>query len=115
MTRAPVRLALIGSGKMGAVHARFVAENPDAALVAIAGGSRADELAGRHGADLLAVEEVFDRPDIDGVVIASPNGLHAEHLLGVVEGGKAVLVEKPVDLELARVDDCIRKVGAAAD
>lgn len=61
MTREPVRLALIGSGKMGAVHARNVAEDPDAALVAVAGGSRAEELAGRHGADLFAVEEVFGR------------------------------------------------------
>lgn len=114
MATATARLAIIGSGKMAGVQAANIASLPDAELVAIAGGSNAPALAERHGARSLSVDEVFADPDIDGVLVASPNRFHVEHILGAAVGGKAVLVEKPIDLELDRVDACIREVGDAA-
>jgi myo-inositol 2-dehydrogenase/D-chiro-inositol 1-dehydrogenase len=111
----PVRIAVIGSGKMASVHAANIVVTPGARLVAVAGGSRAAALAARHGAEALSVETALADPAIDAVVVASPNSHHAEHLREAATRGKAVLVEKPVDLDLGRVDDCIRAVGAAAD
>jgi myo-inositol 2-dehydrogenase/D-chiro-inositol 1-dehydrogenase len=110
-----VRIALIGSGKMASVHARNITAEPDAELVAVAGGSGAAALADRHGARTMTVDEAMRSGDVDAVVIASPNPVHVEHILAAAAGGKAALVEKPVDLDLARVDECIRTVGAAAD
>lgn len=110
-----VRIALIGSGKMATVHARNIAASPDATLVAVAGGSGAPGLAASYGASALSVEQAMSSEAVDAVVIASPNPVHVEHILAAAAAGKAALVEKPVDLDIDRVDDCIRAVGAAAD
>lgn len=111
----PVRIALIGSGRMATVHAANIARRPDASLVAVAGGSRATALAHGHSARAMPVDDVFTSDDVDAVVIASPNPVHVDHILAAAHAGKAALVEKPVDLDLHRVDDCIRTVGAAAE
>ncbi|NQX26633.1 Gfo/Idh/MocA family oxidoreductase [Microbacteriaceae bacterium VKM Ac-2854] len=108
------RLALIGSGAMAAVHAANIADSARATLVAVAGGRGSADLAARYGARVESLDTVFELPDVDGVVIASPNRFHVEHILAAAAGGKAVLVEKPVDLDLARVDACIASVGSAA-
>ena len=100
---------------MAAVHARNIADTTGAELVAVAGGSGAEALAARHGAGVLPVDAAFASAEIDAVVIASPNSLHVDHILGATAGGKAVLVEKPIDLDLARVDACLETVGAASD
>lgn len=115
MTSAPARIALIGSGKMAAVHAANIAADPRTTLVAVAGGSGSAALAASYGARADELPGVFAAADVDGVVIASPNRFHVEHILAAVAGGKAVLVEKPVDLDLARVDACIATVGADVD
>lgn len=107
------RLALIGSGTMAAVHAASIAANPRTELVAVAGGRGASTLASLYNARHRDVETVFADSDVDGVVIASPNGVHVDHILAAAAEGKAALVEKPVDLDLARVDDCIQRVGSA--
>ena len=111
----PIRIALLGSGKMAAVHAANISSTTGARLVAVAGGSNAPRLADEHGALALDVPEALDRDDVDAVVIASPNRFHAEQITAAATRGKAVLVEKPVDLDIARVDACLRAVGAAAD
>lgn len=98
---------------MAGVQAANIASLPGAELIAVAGGSKAPALAARHGARVLSVDEVFASPEIDGVLVASPNRFHVEHILGAAAGGKAVLVEKPIDLDLDRVDACIRDVGDA--
>lgn len=108
-------MALIGSGKMAAVHARNIAAESGATLVAVAGGSGAADLAAMHGARCLTVEEAMRSSDVDAVVVASPNPVHVDHILAAAAAGKAALVEKPVDLDIDRVDECIRSVGSAAD
>ncbi|MHC6594768.1 Gfo/Idh/MocA family protein [Arthrobacter sp. C152] len=110
-----VRIAVIGSGKMASVHARNIARTPGASLAAVAGGSGAAALARQYGGTSMEVKDAFAHAGIDAVVIASPNQYHAEHIVRAVNGGKAVLVEKPVDLELTQVDRCIAAVGDAAD
>lgn len=112
MTTGTARIALIGSGKMAAVHAANIAADPRSTLVAIAGGRGSAALAEAYGARAQQLPEVFESAEVDAVVIASPNRFHVEHILAAVAGGKAVLVEKPVDLDLARVDACIATVGA---
>ena len=61
---------------MATIHAANIAADAQAALVAVAGGRNAEDLARRNGAAAVDVEQAFARRDIDGVVIASPNGLH---------------------------------------
>ncbi|MET4585832.1 Gfo/Idh/MocA family protein [Arthrobacter sp. PvP023] len=110
-----VRIAVIGSGKMASVHAQNIFRTAGAQLVAVAGGSGADGLASRFGAASMDVASACSGTDIDAVVIASPNRFHAHHIMQAVVGGKAVLAEKPVDLDLKRVDHCIHAVGDSID
>jgi predicted dehydrogenase len=62
-----------------------------------------------HGA-LSTYEELLDR-DLDGVVIATPSGLHAEQAIAALELGLPVFVQKPVGRTAAEV----RAVVAAAE
>jgi len=108
--------ALIGAGRIGTVHAASIAAHPDArlALVADPVDGAAERLAGRFAARATTdVAEAFG-DDIDAVIVGSPTPYHVDHILAAVAVGKAVLVEKPVDLDLARVDECIATVADSA-
>ena len=108
--------AIIGAGRIGKVHARSIAADPRAELVLVADpvAGAATDLAGAFGASATDdVNAVFDS-DVDAVVVGSPTRFHVEHILAAVQAGKAVLCEKPVDLDLARVDACLAAVGEAA-
>ena len=49
------------------------------------------------------------------MVVASPTPTHVHLLTRAVRAGKAVLCEKPIDLDLARVDACRAEIGALVD
>ncbi len=109
-----VRIAVLGAGRIGKIHARNIAASPQATLVAIADpfGTAAAELAAQLSAEpssdpLAAIE----RADIDAVVIGTPTDTHVDLLLHAVRHGKAVLCEKPIDLDLARVDDAVAEIS----
>lgn len=113
-----LNIAIIGAGRIGVVHARSIAMNPDARLVLVADPvlEAAKQLASGHDARAVADPAlVFADPDVDAVVIGSPTKYHVDHILAAVSSGKAVLVEKPVDLDLARADECIAAVADRTD
>lgn len=113
-----LRFAVIGAGRIGVVHARAIAAHPDAQLVLVAdplAGSAA-RLAGSYGArPTTDVADVFAADDVDAVVVGSPTRFHVDQIVAGVAAGKAVLAEKPVDLDVARVDACLAAVGDRAD
>lgn len=113
-----LRFAIIGAGRIGVVHADAIASHPDAALVLVADpfGDAATRLAGAHGArSTTVVDDVFADADVDAVIIGSPTPFHVDQIIAGVEAGKAVLAEKPVDLDIHRVDQCLQTVGDRAD
>lgn len=113
-----VRFAVVGAGRIGAVHARTIAAHPRAvlAVVADADAAAAHRLAGEYGAvGTDDVDAALVSGDVDAVVVASPTPLHVPHTLAAVAAGKAVLMEKPVALDLSEVDACVRALGDRAD
>jgi len=54
--------------------------------------------------------EILQRDDIDAIIVATPDQLHAEHTIGSLEAGKHVLCEKPMALTL---EDCKAMVDSA--
>ena len=115
---APVRVALIGSGRMGAFHAETVARRlPDARLVAVADPTpgAAERLATRLGADRAVTDpaEVFADPSVDAVMIAAPSEYHADLVVAAAAAGKGVFCEKPMALTLADADRAIDAAEAA--
>jgi myo-inositol 2-dehydrogenase/D-chiro-inositol 1-dehydrogenase len=113
-----VRLAVLGCGRIGRVHADSIAVHPRAELVRVFDPveDAAREVGTRFGVEWgTDVSAVIDDPSIDAVVVASPTPTHVELLTRAVRAGKAVLCEKPIDLDLARVDACRAEIGALAD
>lgn len=109
-----LHIAVIGAGRIGAVHAASLASHPGARLAMVADpvGDGAARLAGPYGArSTTRVEDVYDAPEVDAVIICSPTTLHVEQIVASVGAGKAVLCEKPVDVSLERVDECLAAVA----
>jgi myo-inositol 2-dehydrogenase/D-chiro-inositol 1-dehydrogenase len=104
-----LRFGLFGAGRIGRVHADSLAAHPRAELVTVYDPVEpaAREVAGQYGAEATGdVDAILGAPGIDAVVIASPTPTHVELLTASARAGKAVLCEKPIDLDLARVDAC---------
>jgi predicted dehydrogenase len=100
---APIRIALIGAGSMGANHARVLADSSRARLHVVVDQhlDRATQLAenagGAVGPDLNAVE------NCDAAILATPTETHVDIAISLLDAGKPVLIEKPVATELADV------------
>jgi len=106
-----LKVAVVGCGHLGAIHARLLAARQDAELVAVVDPST--DCRGRtaqlHGCAALA-----DPRDLAGIadaaVVAAPTGLHAAVSLPLLEAGVDLLVEKPL---AATVEDARAIVVAA--
>ena len=112
-----VGIGLIGAGRIGASHARLIAERvPGARLVAVADprpGAAAvltDELGGTSYADPSLLVE--DR-DVDAVVIAAASVVHAELVELAAAARKPVFCEKPMGMDLTEVDRAISAADRA--
>lgn len=102
-----LKIAIIGAGRIGHVHARTIAAHPAAQLELVCDpfGDAAEKLASQFGArSRKEAEEVFADPEVDAVVIGSPTPLHIPHLLAAAKAGKAVLCEKPIALDIKDVE-----------
>ena len=104
-----LRFGLFGAGRIGRVHAASLAAHPQTELAVVHDPLEAAalEVATRYGAaPTQDTEAVLGDDSIGAVVIASPTATHVDLLTAAVRAGKAVLCEKPIDLDLARVDAC---------
>ncbi|HYZ64694.1 MAG TPA: inositol 2-dehydrogenase [Acetobacteraceae bacterium] len=109
-----IRFALLGCGRIGRVHAGAIAAHPRAQLAACfdVDPAAAQEVAAGHGAHVAgSVDEVLSDPAIGAVVIASATPTHVELLTRAAQAGKKVFCEKPIDLDLGRVDRCWAEIG----
>ncbi|RPA12773.1 oxidoreductase [Gordonia sp. OPL2] len=108
-----IRMALVGAGFIGSVHAANLAAHPDVDLVGIhdVDGSRATELASRHATRPLGPDDAFDSSGLDAVLIASSTDTHAAHLRRAAAAGLATLCEKPIDLDLDHAVEVVGEVG----
>ena len=108
------RFAVLGAGRIGQVHARAIASVEGAELVAIADPvvTAAEALALKYGCDIRTIETIEASSDVDAVVICTPTDTHADLIERFCSVGKAVFCEKPVDLDVGRVRDCLSVVEA---
>lgn len=108
-----VRLGLLGAGRIGKVHARAIAANPGARLVAVADAfpEAAAALAASSGGAVRSIDAIMDASDIDAVLITTPTDLHAAMIERAARAGKAIFCEKPIDLDVARVRSCLAVVA----
>ena len=107
-----LRIAVVGAGFMGRLHARSIAESEIASLGGIvdpveAVGREAAALFDTH--HLASVEDALGRSDIDAFVVAVADRQH-QVAIPILEQGKPVLLEKPMAHDL----DTAKRIAAAA-
>ena len=104
MSAAP-RVALVGAGRMGAIHGRNAAANPrlDLAYLIEPRAEVAAPLAAELGCRIATLEEALADPELKGVLVASSTDTHLDLAMQSLRAGKAVFCEKPLDLELAKL------------
>ena len=107
-----LKIAILGAGRIGQVHARAVAGTPGARLVAIADAvpAAARAVAEAHGCTVSDIDAIAADPGVDAVAICTPTDTHADLIERFARAGKAVFCEKPIDLDVARVRACLRVV-----
>jgi myo-inositol 2-dehydrogenase / D-chiro-inositol 1-dehydrogenase len=108
-----LRIAVLGCGRIGQMHAANIKRHPRAELVAVYDVSREAAERVASAQNVLAAksaEEIFSSNKVDAVLIATATPTHADYIEMAVAAGKAVLCEKPIDLNLARVNACAAKI-----
>jgi myo-inositol 2-dehydrogenase/D-chiro-inositol 1-dehydrogenase len=108
-------IGLFGVGRIGVRHAGNIASHKNCKLVAIADPDQeaARTQAAIYGAEVRTVDSIFNDDQIDAVLIASSTDTHASLIEGAAHSGKHIFCEKPVDLSVSRVKDCLAAVDAA--
>ena len=109
------QIAQFGAGRIGQIHAANIAALKDARLryVVDVNADAAHKLAVRHGAKVVSEREALADREVDAVLIASSTDTHARLAIAAARAGKAIFCEKPIDLSLKKVDECLREVEKA--
>jgi predicted dehydrogenase len=96
---------------MGEQYVRIYASHPRATVVAVCGRNpaRVAKLADAHGVPgrYANVADLLADPNVDAVVVATPDDAHAEPVRMALEAGKHVLCEKPFTTNLAEADSLL--------
>ncbi len=111
----PIRIGVIGVANRGGYFVREFHQNvPDVEVVAgmdVVDGNlqRLRDIVGADAFVTKDYRELAERPDVDAVVVASPDNFHEEQGLAVLEAGKHLLLEKPMAIS---VEGCDRLLEA---
>ena len=113
-----INLAVIGTGRMGSVHvANIVNKVPEANLVAICDIRLdvAQAVADQWGITRVVQDyhELLEDETIEAVLIATTTSTHAEVIKDCAKAGKHIFCEKPIALDLARIDEALEAVKLA--
>ena len=106
----PVGFGIVGCGMISNFHAQAIAQIPDAELVACFDmvPDAADRFAGEQSArGYHNLDEMLADDGVDVVTICTPSGAHQDPAVAAARAGKHVLVEKPLEITLARCDAII--------
>ena len=112
-----MRVGLLGTGRIGSLHAETVASHPASVLHAVSDidSESASILAAKHNVNAKPADKVISDPNIDAILIATSTDTHSDFIEKATSEGKAILCEKPVDLSLTRAKECLHNVRASKD
>ncbi len=110
-----INFALLGAGRIGSIHAHNVAKHPEAQMLALHDPyvHNADKLASELGCEQLSAQQIFTRDDIHAVLVCSATDTHADLIEQAIAAGKHIFCEKPIDLSLQRVQQCLQRVSSS--
>ena len=112
-----LRIAVLGAGRIGKMHAELLARQVPGASLAMVQDINGDAAA--------AVGQQFDVPhttevaavlasaDVDAVAICSSTDTHVPFMIAAANAGKAIFCEKPISLDLAKVDEALAVIKSS--
>ncbi|MGJ4940341.1 inositol 2-dehydrogenase [Bradyrhizobium sp. HKCCYLS1011] len=106
-----IKFALLGCGRIGVLHARNLAGAEGARLETVfdPNTSAAEAVASANGCRVAATAgDAIEKAD--AVLIATSTPTHADLIELAAKAGKAILCEKPIDLNLDRVRACRKAI-----
>lgn len=111
-----LRFCIVGAGFIGGVHAQALAAIPEAKLTVVCSRNEEKARALAQPAGAVWVDDyrqAVARAEVDVVCICTPSGAHAEIAEAAAAAGKHVVVEKPIEITLERVDRMIEAAEKA--
>jgi myo-inositol 2-dehydrogenase / D-chiro-inositol 1-dehydrogenase len=107
-----MRFGVVGAGRIGRIHGGNIAARADSevAYVVDADGASAAALVEATGGKVASLDVVLADKTVDAVAICSPTDTHADLIERAAHAGKAIFCEKPIDLDVQRVRDCLKVV-----
>ena len=112
-----LRIAVLGCGRIGRMHAANITRHPRTSLAMVHDihAPSATAVAESEGARVAqGAGEILGSAEVDAVLIATATPTHADYIEMAVAAGKPALCEKPIDLDLARVDACKARIAGSS-
>lgn len=116
-----MRFGIVGTGTISDRHAAAIlslADRAELAAVVSRDIGRAEAWGRRHAArPFIGVADAVRTCGIDAIVVCTETGMHAQHAIEAMRAGAHVLIEKPADITVARIDEVIAvrdELGATA-
>lgn len=111
-----VKVGLVGVGRIGRLHVETLVQRvPQAELVAVTDRdvAAATTVAAEYGVGCVGSFGELLAADVEAVVICSSTDTHAEFIKQAAGAGKHIFCEKPIDSDLARIDEVLRVVESS--
>ena len=108
-----LKFALMGAGRIGKMHADIIHAHPEASLKYIfdVNSEFAKQISNRTGCEVAnSAEEAINSADVDAVLIASATPTHTKFITMCAKAGKAIFCEKPIDLDIKKVNECMQEI-----
>ena len=94
-----VKFAVLGCGRIGLKHIKFINDNKDAELVAVI-DKNINKIKINNNNKFTNIDDFLKSElEVDIINVSTPNGQHAKNALSILEANKNVLIEKPMALK----------------
>ena len=110
-----IKIAILGMGRIGKVHADTIQANSIAELAAIHDpiNNEINSLQKRYSCQQMSLEDITNNDQIKGILICTPTDTHVDLIKRFLHTKKALFCEKPLDLNLKKVKNLVQLVSAS--
>ena len=108
-----INLALMGAGRIGKMHAHNIAINPNCKLEYVYDINKltTEKISKELDCKIArSPEEAISSPNVDVVFITTSTQTHIDYILQAAKAGKAIFCEKPIDLDIKKVEACKKEL-----
>ena len=108
-----LKFSLLGVGRIGKMHAYNIATNPNCELEYVYDINKltTEKISKELGCKIArSPEEAISNPNVDVVYITTSTQTHIDYILQAAKAGKAIFCEKPIDLDINKVESCKKEL-----